>query len=67
MFTKEHYTKIAKLLKAGEESNPYLCTREFQSKLVQNFVLMLEKDNSKFDAETFLDIIYGKEEKHEER
>lgn len=64
MFTKEHYIEIAKVLKDAE-TTPLASVggRLLLSKVVQDFVLMLEKDNSKFDAEKFLDIIYGKEDK----
>ncbi len=61
MFTKEHYIEIAKILKKNEETNPYLCTRKFQSMTVRRFVLMLESDCSEFNEEKFLDAIYGKE------
>ena len=67
MITKEHYVEIAKILKIAEEINPYLSSREFQSKLAQDFVSMLERDNPKFDAEKFLDMIYGKEVSNEEK
>ena len=67
MFTKEHYEKIAEILKENEKANPYLCTREFQSKTVQSFVVLFKNDGKKFDKERFLDAIYGKEKKHEKR
>jgi len=61
VFTQQHYIKIAKILKANEEENPYLSTKEFQSLTVQRFVAMFEGDNKKFNKENFLDAIYGKE------
>ena len=63
MFTKEHYIKIAKVLK---ERVAIITNSEglfMRSGMVQAFVDMLEKDNKKFDAEKFLDEIYGKENK----
>ena len=67
MFTKEHYIKIAKILKDGEHFKRrvfplYVLSRNTRSKIVQDFICMLESDNKKFDVEKFLDIIYGKEE-----
>ena len=58
MFTQQHYIEIAKILKQHDFPQTIA-----QAKIVQDFVHMLEKDNKKFDAEKFLDTIYGKEEK----
>ena len=62
MFTKEHYIKIAKVLKERVAITTHLEGSFMRSGTVQAFVVMLEKDNKKFDAEKFLDEIYGKEE-----
>ena len=63
MFTKEHYIEIAKVLKATIDVMTNSEGMHIRSKTVQDFVSMLEKDNDKFDADEFLDAIYGKEEK----
>lgn len=69
MFTKEHYVEIAKILKENRLSamTEYPLPMQVNAKIVQNFVSLFEKDSSNFDAERFLDAIYGKEEKHEKR
>ena len=63
MFTKEHYVEIAKVLKQRADILVLTDVMVFRSGTVQAFVAMLEKDSSKFDAEKFLDVIYGKEGK----
>ena len=70
MFTKEHYIKIAKVLKIEEMHKPFykeLVARNAHTGMVHNFIELFENDNPKFVRSEFLDAIYGKEEKHEER
>ena len=62
MFTKEHYIAVAKVLHCNKSTVLY-DNQVLFSKVVQDFVSLFEKDNKKFDAEKFLDIIYGKEKK----
>ena len=62
MFTKEHYTAVAKVLHRNKLTVLYDSQVLF-NKMVQDFVALFEKDNKKFDAEKFLDVIYGKEKK----
>jgi len=62
VFTQQHYIKIAKLLKKHSKEIPSFAQLSFNV-LVQDLVVMLEKDNKKFDVERFLDAIYGKEKK----
>jgi len=62
MFTKEHYIKIAEVLRDSQDEKGIefkLC----HHMIVQDFVALLEEDNKKFDVEKFLDIVYGKENK----
>ena len=62
MFTKRHYDKIANVLKTTNTST-FGSYRSMHNLIVQEFVLMFEDDNSAFNVEKFLDVIYGKEEK----
>ena len=62
MFTQQHYTKVAKVLKHNKVTYMY-SSKVLFAKTVQDFVSMFEKDNKKFNAEKFLDVIYGKEVK----
>ena len=63
MFTKEHYIKIAKVLKGRVAIMTSSEGSFMRSGTVQAFVVMFEKDNKKFDKEKFLDEIYGMEVK----
>jgi len=61
MFTQRHYIKIAEVLK---ESVSIMTDSEgsfIRSRIVQAFVVMLEKDSKKFDKNKFADAVYGKE------
>lgn len=66
MFTKEHHTEIAKVLRDVEvrQGNFYkMCVlRGGHSTLVRGFILLFERDNSSFDRRKFLAAIYNKKE-----
>jgi len=64
MFTKEHYAKVAEVLKdtlVGTKGS--IAATLLHHEIVQDFVELFEDDNPKFDDEKFLDVIYGKEKK----
>jgi len=66
MFTKKHYIEIAKVLRDSQDEK-YVQSVQFKLChliIVQDFVALLEEDDSKFDAEKFLNAVYGKEEKN---
>lgn len=54
MFTQQHYTEIAKILKKNKFAR--------SSWIVADFVELF-RENKEFDKEKFLDAIYGKEVK----
>ena len=60
MFTQQHYIKIAKVLGRNKKLLYSRSEHALFSKMVQDFVELFE-ENPKFDAEKFLDEIYGKE------
>lgn len=62
MFTHQHYVEIVKVLKATIDLMTNSEGMHIRSKTVQDFVSMFEEDNKEFDADKFLDAIYGKEE-----
>ncbi len=61
MFTKEHYIAVAKVLKDNKGTCLYT-QRVLFRKIVLDFVELF-KENPKFDAEKFLDEIYGEEKR----
>ena len=62
MFTQQHYIAVAKVLKERVSIMTNSEGSFIRSGTVQAFVSLFEKDNPTFDAEKFLDEIYGKEE-----
>ena len=62
MFTKEHYMKIAKLLK--DFKLPATPIGEvIYEKLVDAFIELFDLDNPNFNQRAFMEAIYGKEDK----
>jgi len=55
MFTKEHYIKIAEVLK---KSYPFKLPVYL---IMRDLVVMFKDDNSKFNQEEFFNMIEGKE------
>ena len=53
MFTQRHYIKIAKLLK--DIDAPIT--------VIHAFIIMFRDDSEKFDTNTFMNAVYGKEKK----
>jgi len=66
MFTQRHYNEIAKILKKHEDSASslypmYIRNKYFPAYLIEDFVLLFEHDNPKFNTTKFLNAIYGEE------
>lgn len=62
MFTKEHYIKIAKLIK-NFDLPPTRLGEIVHVKLILSFIELFEDDNSTFSKEEFAEAIYGEEKK----
>jgi hypothetical protein len=54
MMTRKDYVKTASILKTHFENNPQLSQEVFED-LVDEFSLMFEEDNERFDSDKFLE------------